>query len=293
MSGVTPWDVVGAGADALLLPALSSVSARAEMRPLAAALGRRCVIPDWPGFGDAPRQRAVLTPAAMAGFVDRVLGEAIRAPALGVAAGHAAAYLVGAARRHPGAFSQLVLIAPTWRGPFPTMLHKRAEPDRQRLLGRIRRALDAPVLGPLLYRATTSGPMVGRMMRAHVYADPARVTPEVLAAKRRIVRQPDGRLGTAAFITGGLDPVDTRGAFLALFGAGLPPILMLRPEQAPGRSAAEMDALAATGAVTTVRVPGALAAHEEYPEAVAPAIADFLTGAGLAEAGAAPLPIGA
>lgn len=265
----TVCDVIGAGPQALLLPALSTISARSEMRGLAADLGRdyRCLVPDWPGFGDRPRGRPPLDPAAMHAFVDALLACAPGPYALGIAAGHAAGYLAAAARRHPERFGRLVLVAPTWRGPLPT-----AMPGRAHWFPRIRRAVEAPLLGDALYRLNVSAPVIGRMMRAHVYADPAHVTPALIRGKAAITRQRDGRFGTAAFVTGGLDPVGSREAFLDLFGAGLPPTLVLRPDHAPRRSGAEMDALIADGRVAGVDVPGALSPHEEYPGAVAAAI---------------------
>ena len=258
---------------ALLLPALSSVSSRAEMLPLSTCLGTafECVVADWPGFGDAPRAgRDGLHPETLDGFLDELIGHAAAPFALGVGAGHAAPYLVRAALRHAGCFTRLVLIAPTWRGPLPTML------GASRLTFAARRAFEAPGLGPLLFHAATGRRMLERMLRGHVYADPATVTPALLAAKLAIVRQPGARFATAAFISGGLDPVASRAAFLALFDAGLPPTLLLRPRGAPRKSAAEMAALAATGRVMCVGIPGALAAHEEHAPAVAAAIADWL-----------------
>ena len=49
----------GAEPTVLLLPALSSISTRAEMRPLAERLAPAfaTVAVDWPGFGDRPRPR--------------------------------------------------------------------------------------------------------------------------------------------------------------------------------------------------------------------------------------------
>jgi pimeloyl-ACP methyl ester carboxylesterase len=265
----TPCDVIGQGKAALLLPALSTISARAEMEGLARALGAayRCRIPDWPGFGARSRMRVPLAPETYHAFLDALLEAAPGPYALGVAAGHAAGYLVAAARRHPKAFGRLVLVAPTWRGPLPT-----AMPGRAHWFPRIRRAVEAPLLGEALYRINISPPIIGRMMRAHVYADAARVTPAVVRDKHAITRQRNGRFGTAAFVTGGLDPVASRAAFLDLFDAALPPILVLRPEGAPRRSGAEMDALIAGGRVTGAVIPGALSPHEEHPEAVAAAI---------------------
>ncbi|GJE58887.1 alpha/beta fold hydrolase [Methylobacterium trifolii] len=266
----TPCDTIGQGREALLLPALSTISARAEMRGLAHELARdhRCLVPDWPGFGDRPRARLPLNPESLNAFLDALIAAAPGPYALGVAAGHAAGYLVAAARRHPKTFARIVLVAPTWRGPLPTAMG----PDRKPLFARLRRLVETPILGDALYRINISPPIIGRMMRAHVYADPAHVTPGVIAEKHAVTRQRNGRFGTAAFVTGGLDPVETRADFLRLFAGTIPPVLMLRPERAPRRSGAEMDALAASGQVRSVSIPGALSPHEEYPEAVAAAI---------------------
>jgi pimeloyl-ACP methyl ester carboxylesterase len=267
----TPCDVLGAGPEALLLPALSSISAREEMLPLARELASsyRCLVPDWPGFGAHDRARVPLEPATFHAFLDALVAAAPGPYALGIAAGHAAGYLVAAAVRHPKAFERLVLVAPTWRGPLPTAMGE----ARRHWFGRIRRAVEMPVVGEALYRVNISGPIIGKMMRAHVYADAAHVTPEVIAAKHRITRQRGGRFGTAAFVTGGLDPVGTREAFLDLFGGeGLPPVQVLRSTDAPRRSGAEMDALVASGRVSTARIPGALSPHEEFFRETAAAI---------------------
>ncbi|TXN28694.1 alpha/beta hydrolase [Methylobacterium sp. WL19] len=267
----TPCDIVGSGPAALLLPALSSISARAEMRPLAKILGHdyRCLIPDWPGFGNHPRSRIAMEPETFHAFMDSLLAALPGPYAIGIAAGHAGPYLVAAARRHPGVFDRLVLIAPTWRGPLPTALGD----SRRGWLSGIRKAIELPLLGEALYRINISPPIIGRMMRAHVYADPDHVTPGIIADKHAVTLQPGGRFGTAAFVTGGLDPFKVRKDFLALIeAAGLPPILVLRPERAPRRSGAEMDALIAAGHVAKASVPGALSPHEEYPGEVAAAI---------------------
>lgn len=97
-----------------------------------------------------------------------------------------------------------------------------------------------------------------------------------LASKLAITRQRRARFGTAAFVTGNLDPAQSRTAFLAMFEGELPPILVLRPASAPPRSAAEIDALIASGGVRSAEIPGALAAHEEHPEIVAAASLRFI-----------------
>ena len=265
------YDVVGSGPDALLLPALSSIATRDEMRPLAERLGQRfrCVLPDWPGFGSRLPSGAALSPGVLDDFLDRHLVEILRRPALGVAAGHGAAYLVRDARRHPDRYDRLVLIAPTWRGPLPTMTQGR----RPRLCAGLRKALETPVTGPLLYRLNLSRPVISWMMREHVYVDPSKVVPTLVEANRTAAGRPDARFATAAFVSGGLDPVGSRDEFLALFGDDLPPTLILRPRSAPVRSGTEMDALTARGTVSTVEV--ALAPHDENPDVVASAVLSF------------------
>ncbi|KQT09923.1 hydrolase [Methylobacterium sp. Leaf399] len=266
-----PCDVVGSGPDALLLPALSSISARSEMWPLARDLGHdyRCLIPDWPGFGNQARVPLPMNPGTMHAFLDALFVAKPGPYALAVAAGHAGPYLMAAARRHPGLFKRIVLVGPTWRGPLPTAMGQ----ERRGLFKALRRLVEVPLVGDAIYRINISRPVIGRMMRAHVYADPDHVTPGVIADKHAITRQIGARFGTAAFVTGGLDPCTSREAFLSLFeGPGLPPVLVLRPERAPRRSGAEMDALIATGRVSRETVPGALSAHEEYAGEVAEAI---------------------
>lgn len=271
-AGVLPPQDARPGA--LLLPALSSIATRDEMQPLADRLGTRlrCSTVDWPGFGAPLTAGDRPGPAVLDRFLDDVLASESGAGVVGIGAGHGATTLVKAALRHPGRFGRLVLVAPTWRGPLPTMTRG----ERPTLCRRVRTVLEAPVIGPALFRLNISRRVIGWMMREHVYADPANVTAALTEAKQALTRRPNARMATAAFVSGGLDPVTSRAAFLALFDGVLPPVLLLRPRSAPARSAAEMDAVAATGRVATAAVPGALALHEEYPDEVAAAILAWL-----------------
>jgi hypothetical protein len=58
-----------------------------------------------------------------------------------IACGHAAGYAIDLEARQPGTFTHLVLIAPTWRGPLPTMMS-----GRKPIQGRIWRLIHAPVI---------------------------------------------------------------------------------------------------------------------------------------------------
>ena len=261
------------GAPVLCLPAFSTISTREELRPLAgllAAEGFRCTLLDWPGFGDSDRLRLDYGPDLFRHFL-AAFAEG-RGPGLGVVAcGHAAGYALELARARPGSVGALALVAPTWRGPLPTAMGE----HRRDAYAWVRRAVRAPVLGELLYRANTSAPVVRMMMRRHVYGDPATTTPALVEAKRAVARRPGARFAPAAFVTGALDPVHDRAAFLALLDPPPAPTLLLQGEATPPRSAAEMGAMAAMPGVESHRVPGALSPHEEHAPALAPPIARF------------------
>src|SRR5438067_11791059 len=117
-------DASGYGPTVLLLPALSSISTRREMRPLQERLSARyrTVAVDWPGFGDQPRPALDWMPEDYSAFLSFLLSSVLPHPRAIVAAGHAAAYALIQAAAAPRSTDRLVLIAPTWRGPWPTMM---------------------------------------------------------------------------------------------------------------------------------------------------------------------------
>ena len=71
-------------------------------------------------------------------------------PVVVIAAGHTAGYVMQMASREPAPWSWVVLVAPTWRGPLPTM------GDRPKLYGFIRAMVRTPILGQLLYLLNTN-----------------------------------------------------------------------------------------------------------------------------------------
>jgi pimeloyl-ACP methyl ester carboxylesterase len=259
----------------LLLPAMSSISTRAEMRPLAERLapGFATVTVDWPGFGDRPRPKVDWRPEAYAAFLAYLQGHVIRHHHATVAAGHAAGYVLARAATLPGSMGRLCLVAPTWRGPLPTMTGKGPA-----AFAPVRRLVDHPILGPLLYRLNVNRPVVRLMARGHVYADPGWLHGERLAEKLAVTRAPGARHASARFVTGGLDPAQSREEFLALARRVTDPILIVYGAGTPPKSRAEMEALAALPNVEAAVLPaGKLAVHEEFPDAVADAIKSFLS----------------
>ena len=114
------------------------------MRPLQERLASNftTVAVDWPGFGDETRPPIRWRPDAYVAFLRYVLTEVVPRPFATVAAGHAASYAlaVGAAARN--STGRLCLIAPTWRGPLPTIMG-----GKRRLGEWIAQVGDLPVLG--------------------------------------------------------------------------------------------------------------------------------------------------
>jgi pimeloyl-ACP methyl ester carboxylesterase len=79
------------------------------------------------------------------------------------------------------------------------------------------------------------------------------------------------------FVTGRLDPLASREAFLDLARRATAPILLVYGAETPPKSRAEMEALAAVPGIRTARLPrGKLAVHEEFSDATINAIEPFL-----------------
>lgn len=190
-------------------------------------------------------------------------------PAAVVAAGHAAGYALALA---PSAWTKIALVAPTWRGPLPTMMG-----GYRPLQDRLRAALRLPGIGYVLYRINVVKPVIAAMYRRHVYADRARVTTAFVADKARVARRRGGRFGSAAFVTGALDLVRDRATFLAFVEPPAAPTLVVYGANTPPKSLADIEALARMPGICSERLTvGSLGLHEEHAEAVAEALRPFL-----------------
>ena len=95
-----------------------------KQRPLQERLcaNYRTVTIDWPGFGDQPRARYDWRPEIYSDFLSYLTGTVLPPVHAVIAAGHAATFALLHACAHPGSFKRLVLLAPTWRGPLPTIM---------------------------------------------------------------------------------------------------------------------------------------------------------------------------
>ena len=190
--------------------------------------------------------------------MSHLLKSVVPRPHAVVAAGHAATYVLKYAAETLNAATRLVLIAPTWRGPLPTMMD-----GRRPFFDRLCRLVDMPAVGPLLYRLNVNRPVIRHMVAGHVFSDRAFLDPERLRQKLTVVRPSGARHSSVRFVTGRLDPAQCRDEFLEWARRAKIPILMVYGGETPSRSRAEMDALAVLPEVKTVRLPrGKLSVHE-------------------------------
>ncbi|MBW4527656.1 MAG: alpha/beta hydrolase [Phormidium tanganyikae FI6-MK23] len=266
------YEMMGEGKPILLLPALSSVSSRSEMRGLAKQLADNYQVYaiDWVGFGDSSRPSIQYTPAlyetCLRSFVQTMFSE----PVVVIAAGHSAGYVMELAQRQQP-WEWVVLVCPTWRGPLPTAMgeYRWAYRLLQGLIG-------LPLVGQFLYLLNTTRGFLKMMYERHVFADKQNVTPDLLDRKWKTTKRKRARFASAAFVTGALDQVRSSQDWFNWFQPLPVPVMMVIGEEMPAKSRQEVEILAHFSGVQVYRMPGSLGLHEEYPEQLAAGILAFL-----------------
>jgi pimeloyl-ACP methyl ester carboxylesterase len=262
----------GQGSPVLFLPAFSTVSSRQEW---AAALEElkpyhQVTSLDWPGFGESSRLPTRYDPVFYSAFLQNFVADCFEEPFTLVAAGHAAAYALDIAQQFRGKVIRLVLVAPTWRGPLPTMGASVSVAQT------VERLVRSPLLGQLLYFFNTRPSFLKWMYRRHVFKNSEALTAQFMQQKYKSTQHRGARFGPAAFVTGGLDAVTNRGAFLQLFQGLRIPCLAVVSEDGPPKSKAEMEAIAEIPQVQVVTHAGSLGLHEEYGTDIGSLIQTFI-----------------
>ncbi|MCC5657564.1 alpha/beta hydrolase [Nostoc sp. XA010] len=266
------YETLGKGSPLLLLPSFSSVSTRLEVGELAKLLAPnfQVVAIDWPGFGESSRPSLNYRPEIYQQFLEDFVKAVFNTPITVVAAGHAASYVLQLAVKQPATFLRILLLAPTWRGPLPTM------GASQQIAGIVRELVRSPILGQALYKLNTTPSFLSLMYRRHVFTDAAKITPSFIENKWHTTQQPGARFASAAFVTGNLDAVHEQSDFLGLVQSLTVPLMVVIGESSPPKSREEMNALAALPGVKSVVIPGSLGLHEEYPGVVLEVVQYFL-----------------
>ncbi len=268
------YEVAGAGTPILLLPAFSTVSSRGEMTRLAEHLVDKfqVITLDWPGFGQSDRPAIPYQPAVYHAFLREFVRTMFKQPIVAIAAGHAAGYVMHLAQQDPCPWLYVVLAAPTWRGPLPTAMG-----DHRWSYARLRQLIGFPLLGQFLYFLTTLPCFLRWMYGRHVYADRKNLTRALIAEKWRTTQRRGARFAASAFVTGGLDPIQTRKQCLDYFHPLPMPALIAIGEQTPPKSREEMEVVVHFSGVQVYRMPGSLGLHEEYADELMAGILPFLS----------------
>lgn len=243
------------------------------------------MIIDWPGFGLSDSPPLNYTADTYESFLRDLLNAAdgpfkssVEPPVI-VGGGHAASIVVRAVQKDLIKARAIAAVAPTWAGPMPIVFGR--GPDMDIRYNLLRDSLRAPGVGWMMYNFLVSNHKNIRLQYlSHVYADPDNVTPSLVDSRLALTKRKGARFAPAAFLTGLVDPVQTREEFLSLFSdmEGNVPVLVLSAKKGPKRSKAEMEALnGAKGVLKYVEVPGALLPHEEYPDIVSEELHSFLS----------------
>lgn len=281
----------GACKDVLLLPTISDVSTTEEWQAVTKDLlsreggtNWRAVIVDWPGFGlsDSPSidYNADVMERFLVDFLSAEDGpfRSSDTETVIIGGGHAAVTAVRAARKGLVKALAIVAVAPTWAGPLPIVFGRGS--DMESRYGLLRTTLRAPALGWMMYNVLVSNQKsIESQYKSHVYADSNNVSPSLVESRYSLTKREGARYAPAAFLTGMLDPVQSREEFLELFAEleSKIPVLVISTKNAPKRSKAEMEALrGAKGVSKFVEVPGALLPQEEYPGSVSDELFEFL-----------------
>lgn len=185
----------GSGTPVLLVHDLGSGAWAWEWHRNASALadGHTVYTIDLLGFGrserPAIRYSAALFLQLLSDFASRVIG----GPCALVGSGTAAAYAIELGARNPQRYSALVLSVPNG-----------LVPEEQQPLGDATRLLlQTPIIGTAIYNATVTRSALRRELEP-LFARPAAITPEMIAARYAAAHQPGARNAVMSLLLGHL-----------------------------------------------------------------------------------------
>ncbi|XP_057460252.1 uncharacterized protein LOC130750668 [Actinidia eriantha] len=275
----------------LMIPTISDVSTVDEWRSVAkdiiqrvGKVNWRTTIVDWPGLGYSDRPKLDYNADVMENFLVDLMNSpnsplsSLDNDLVVFGGGHAATLTVRAAKKGLVKPTAIAAVAPTWAGPLPIVFGR--DSNMESRYGLLRGTLRAPAVGWMMYNVLVSNEnAIQSQYKSHVYENSENVTPDIIESRYALTKRQGARYVPAAFLTGLLDPVQSREEFVGLFAGleGRIPVLVMSTSGAPKRSKAEMEALKeAKGVSKFVEVPGALLPQEEYPIIVAEELYRFL-----------------
>lgn len=247
----------------LLLPAISTVSSRGEWSSFTKVIENKyhVVSFDWPGFGDSDRPKikydSKILRIALRTIFD-YLTQFKQEKFTVLTAGHSACIALDLADEYSQNWNQLILVAPTWRGPLPTMTGW--YPAK---FGWLRQLVLLPVVGPIFYHLNTSRFILKLMLRRHVWVDTSLLTAKQIFEQQKLSRRSGSRFASISFVSGGFDPAGDRSWWFEQVKRLKCSMHVVVAMDAPPRSKREMDLLA-DYAQQVSEIKGRLGLHQEF-----------------------------
>ena len=197
------YTVKGQGTPLVLVHGVYAGASSYEFRNVFDLLAKRFRVYafDLLGFGLSDHPPVVYTPVLfeelIEDFVRQVVG-GVDQPVRIVASTLGAAFTIRAAAERPGLFERLVLIEPTG-------IEELAQPNETLARRAGRALLRSPLVGQAIYNAIVSRPSLRYYLKTQAYADPSRVTDDVVDYYYTVSHQPGARYAPASFVSGTLN----------------------------------------------------------------------------------------
>ncbi len=185
-----------------------------------------------------------------------------------IATSLSAAYVIALSQRDPSLFHRLILVCPTGIEELHKPIHAGSVA--------VRGAMKAPVLGTSIYNAIASRTGIRNYLTKYIYADPAKVTDEVVDAYHKAAHQPGGENVLPSFISGYLN-IDVADTFpgvvdlpLIVWGSDSKIMPLIQAEAfLQANPNAKLEVIEGAGALP----------HDEKPEEFLVGVRPFLYGA--------------
>jgi pimeloyl-ACP methyl ester carboxylesterase len=265
----------GDGPPLLLVHGIGAGASSFEWRSVWDALAQKHTVYaiDLLGFGKSDKPPIVYSDATyinlLSDFAKQVMGVGDgKGEADVIATSLSAAYVIALSQRDPSLFHRLVLVCPTGIEELekPITLASTL----------VRALLRTPVLGTSVYNAIASRASIRKYLATRIYADPTRVTDEVVDAYYTSAHQPGGDNALPSFVSGYLN-ANVAEAFKGV--VDLPLIVWGAEAKQTPVSQAEAFLQANPNAKLEVIEGAGMLPHDENPEAFLTAVRPFLAGA--------------
>ena len=247
----------------LMLPALSTISRSDEWQRFKAIVTDKyqTITIDWPGFGESDKIKMYYNGT----ILQKTLKKAIKViqkknnkKLTVIAAGHSASVVLTLKDRYIRMIKQIVLIAPTWRGPLPCMTGW--SPKRLNIINEIVRL---PIIGQILYFLNTTKVVLHYMVKRHVWLNNSELDNDKIRRLQVLSRKKGARYASAAFVTGGLDIHKNNKWRISNTKRVNKISTIVIPTDAPRKSLSEMEVLS-NRIKNVLYVRGRLGCHEEF-----------------------------